>query len=250
MADLVEERQAVKARELARSKAYDGPWHRHPTAQVFAVLEGLAVLRTPETSFVMPPGRLCWIPPDQPHGANTWGPIRVASVHLEPALASRVPPSPKVVVQSRLAAAVMERLTRPGAARLGDARTRHLCEVLLDEVADGSSRDLRLPMPREPRLQEVAQILLEDPTDARTLDAWAARTRMSRRTLTRRFRAESGLSFAQWRQQARLLRALQCMAEGQSVTEAAMSVGYDSLSAFIALFRKYLGVTPGEYRVR
>jgi len=61
------------------------------------------------------------------------------------------------------------------------------------------------------------------------------------------FSAEAGMSFGRWRQQARLFAALEMLAQGESVTEAAVAVGYDSVSAFIEMFRKMLGTMPQMY---
>ena len=63
----------------------------------------------------------------------------------------------------------------------------------------------------------------------------------------RAFFAQVGMSFGRWRQQARLFAALEMLAQGESVTEAAVAVGYDSVSAFIEMFRKMLGTTPQMY---
>ena len=41
------------------------------------------------------------------------------------------------------------------------------------------------------------------------------------------------MSFGRWRQQARLFAALEMLAQRKSVTEVAITVGYDSVSAFI-----------------
>jgi methylphosphotriester-DNA--protein-cysteine methyltransferase len=49
------------------------------------------------------------------------------------------------------------------------------------------------------------------------------------------------------RQQARLFAALEMLAQRKSVTEVAIAVGYDSVSAFIEMFRTMLGTTPQTY---
>jgi len=46
---------------------------------------------------------------------------------------------------------------------------------------------------------------------------------------------------------ARLLRGLELLAEGQSVTTVALELGYCNISAFIALFKRTFGVTPTRY---
>jgi AraC-like DNA-binding protein len=43
-----------------------------------------------------------------------------------------------------------------------------------------------------------------------------------------------------------LLSSLKWLEEGNSVTNAALSCGYDSTSAFIAAFKGLFGFTPGE----
>ena len=67
------------------------------------------------------------------------------------------------------------------------------------------------------------------------------------RTLERLFQSETGLSFGKWRQQLRLLYALRLLAAGRPVTAVAFDVGYESASAFIAMFKRTLGVTPHRY---
>ena len=66
-------------------------------------------------------------------------------------------------------------------------------------------------------------------------------------TLARLFRRETGLGFRAWRQQLRLLRALERIASGEAVTQLALELGYESPSAFIAMFRKSLGTSPTRY---
>ncbi|WP_318389321.1 helix-turn-helix domain-containing protein [Enterobacter sp.] len=98
-------------------------------------------------------------------------------------------------------------------------------------------------MPKDARLLRIARALSERPYDDRR--AWAG---ISPRTVTRRFIAETGFSFTEWRQRVRLLRALELLAAGQSVSAIALDLGYDNVSAFIALFRRVFGVTPGRYK--
>jgi AraC-like DNA-binding protein len=57
------------------------------------------------------------------------------------------------------------------------------------------------------------------------------------------------MSFGRWRQQARLLHALRLLAVGESVTAVALEAGYESTSAFISMFKKTFGTTPGRYHV-
>ena len=124
---------------------------------------------------------------------------------------------------------------------------KRLVTVLRDEIGQPEQQPLRLPLPRDERLARVAHTLLDDVADDRRLDDWAHFVGMARRTFMRAFSAEVGMSFGRWRQQARLFAALEMLAQGKSVTGVAIAVGYDSVSAFIEMFRKMLGTTPQIY---
>ena len=102
-------------------------------------------------------------------------------------------------------------------------------------------------MPLDRRLLRIAQAVLEQPQDNRSLEDWATWAGLSARSLSRLFRAETALSFAQWRQQARLSRGLEQLAEGTAVATVADALGYDSVSAFVAMFRRNLGQPPARY---
>ncbi|HET6629440.1 MAG TPA: helix-turn-helix domain-containing protein, partial [Woeseiaceae bacterium] len=65
--------------------------------------------------------------------------------------------------------------------------------------------------------------------------------------LARLFVSETGLTFAEWRRQVRLLEAIDRLGKGQAVTRVALDLGYESPSAFIAMFRRSLGAPPGKY---
>jgi AraC-like DNA-binding protein len=102
-------------------------------------------------------------------------------------------------------------------------------------------------MPADPRLARVCDAILDDPASKLTLDEWARACAMSGRSLARLFLAETRMTFGRWRQQARLLASLPRLARGDGVLGTALDLGYDSPSAFTAMFRKALGTTPSRY---
>lgn len=119
--------------------------------------------------------------------------------------------------------------------------------MIVDEIAASKAEALGLVAPQDARLARITDALALNLSDSRRLEEWASWAGMSPRTLSRRFVTETGMSFAQWRQQARLLRALELVAEGVSVTAIALEMGYDNVSAFIDMFRRATGTTPGRY---
>jgi AraC-like DNA-binding protein len=97
------------------------------------------------------------------------------------------------------------------------------------------------------RAVRVAEALQRDPSEQRSLEAVCKRAGASKRTIERLFQVETHLSLGKWRQQLRLMRSLQLLAAGEKITHAALETGYSTSSAFIAMFRKTLGTTPGRY---
>jgi AraC-like DNA-binding protein len=65
--------------------------------------------------------------------------------------------------------------------------------------------------------------------------------------LARLFQRETGMSFGRWRERARIAEALARLAEGDSVQRVAHALGYESPSAFTAMFRRRLGQPPQHY---
>lgn len=119
--------------------------------------------------------------------------------------------------------------------------------MLLDRLVGLDVAPLSLPEPRSPALARITDALSSDPADRRTLPQLCKGTGMSAKTAARRFEAETGMTFGEWRKQLRLLAALERLGEGESVTTVALDVGYQDVSAFIAVFQKTLGTTPARY---
>lgn len=128
-----------------------------------------------------------------------------------------------------------------------DSAESRIISVILDQLLTLSTAPLSLPMPEDRRLRRIAQALLNNPSDTRSLASWANRVGSSERTVSRLYISQTGMSFAAWRQQRRLLQALEWLARGKPVTRIAMDLGYASTSAFTAMFRRAMGVSPTRY---
>lgn len=75
----------------------------------------------------------------------------------------------------------------------------------------------------------------------------SARLNLDQTTIQRLFRKATGMTFGQWRQQARLLLALERIAVGEKVIDIALELGYESPSAFTSMFKKQFGKTPSQF---
>jgi methylphosphotriester-DNA--protein-cysteine methyltransferase len=124
---------------------------------------------------------------------------------------------------------------------------RRIIEIIGDQLKAVRSVPLQLPHPSDSRALRVVEALLADPGERRTLEGLCKECGASKRTIERLFIAETRMTFSKWRQQLRLLHAMQLLASGEKVTGAALASGYDSTSAFISMFKKQLGTTPARY---
>ncbi|MYR41535.1 helix-turn-helix transcriptional regulator, partial [Streptomyces sp. SID5910] len=97
----------------------------------------------------------------------------------------------------------------------------------------------------DPLLRELHDILRADPADNRSLADLGRQIGAGARTLSRRLRADLGLTYPQWRTQIRLHHALILLADDTPVTAVAHRCGWSSASTFISVFRRTFGHTPG-----
>jgi AraC-like DNA-binding protein len=175
------------------------------------------------------------------------GPVWVKTVYFAKYLSQAFPPDCCAVNVSPLLRELIVRVVELGMLdRTVPAQSR-LIGVLLDQIEVLPIMPLQLPMPRDARAQRIAAWLCDHPNAPGLLKQLSNRVGCSKRTIERLFQAETGLTFGQWKQQLRLLIALRLLAAGKSVTDVALDVGYESPSAFIAMFRRSLGETPSRY---
>lgn len=222
-------------------------WHSHLRGQLFCIENGLIHVRTESGSWLMPPHRAGWIPPGQAHTAQISGVTSAWNVIITPEAARGLPQAPCVFGVSELMRALVRRAVAWTHQNALDAAQRRMTAVLFDEMKSAPHEPLHLPMPRDRRLLRIANAVLAEPGDKRTLEQWADWAGLSPRTLTRLCQAELGSGFAQWRQQARLVHALEGLARGESVAQVSDALGYATPSNFIGMFRRAFGESPARY---
>lgn len=217
-------------------------------------VEGVMTVETAAGLWVVPPFRAVWLPAQVPHAIRMTGRVRMRTLYFDPSVATAVDvPRECTVLQvaallRELIVRVVEMASHAGPVLPPDrARRDRLVEVVLDELVAAPVAPLAIPMPADVRIRRIADALLADPSDDRDAAAWARVAGLSERTLARLFPEQTGMTLGRWRQQVRLLRALERLALGEAVTTVALEMGYTSTSAFVTLFRESLGVTPGRY---
>lgn len=221
--------------------------HRHRRAQLLYGTTGVLSVVTDEGRWVVPPQRAVWLPGGTDHEISCRGHVSFRTLYVEPDAHPGLPAGCRVIkVSDLLRALILEAIQLPIEYDL-DGRDGRIMALITDEIAASTAVPLHVPMPRDKRLVRICKMLQQDPANDGDLDCWAREAGMARRTLTRLFREETNMSFAAWRQQIRLLEALARLAVGQPITAVALDVGYNSPSAFTAMFRRIFGTTPSQY---
>lgn len=225
---------------------YDPP-HTHKRGQLLYAISGVLVCTTADATYIVPPQRALWVPSGVVHDARTRGHVSLRSLYLDDSIGASLPRACRVIeVTSLLRELIVEATRIPVEYDFG-SRDGRVMALIVDEIQAAPSATLHVPMPRHPQLLHICRTILRDPAQKDVLDDWAEAAGMGRRTFTRLFRRETGLSFATWRQNVRLMEAISRLATGHSITTVAYDVGYSSPSAFTAMFRRAFGVPPTQY---
>jgi AraC-like DNA-binding protein len=221
-----------------------GMWH-----QLVCATRGALTVRTDQCAWVVPPHRAVWLPTGFEYRLEMSGVVAVRMLYIRPGKHgdSAFPRECSVVNVTPLLRELIQRTVSLGALDATIREQKHLIGVILDELKMLIAVPLQLPMPRDPRALQFANLANREGGSAPSTKVLLRQCGTSRRTMERLFRAETGMSLGQWQRRQTLLHALRRLASGENVGRLAGELGYNSASAFIAMFRRELGQTPKRY---
>lgn len=222
------------------------PMHTHRRGQLVVATRGSVLCRVSDGLWIVPPHSAVWIPGGMPHSNSMAINSTLYCVYIEESRASLPAHCCTLTLTPLLRELVFSvaQLPRDYAA---DTRESRLAQVLSDELSVASIGNRHISLPDNARLRQLAENVIKNPADRRNIAHWARQVGMSERTLTRFMHREIGMTFGQWRSQLNILMAVQQLLSGSSVQNIALDLGYDSVSAFISMFKKILGKSPGRY---
>jgi AraC-like DNA-binding protein/quercetin dioxygenase-like cupin family protein len=233
----------TRTQQLASGSGIDA--HRHDDHQIVYAGRGVLSVTTSAGSWVAPATRAIWVPAGTVHAHQAHGNLQLHLVGL-PAWENPLHlDTPTVLAVSPLLRELIIAFTRTEDDN-SPQRTR-LRTVLLDQLQTSPQQPLHLPTPKNPLLQTVCDLLQTNPSDNRTLTELGHHVGASNRTLSRLFNTDLGMTFPQWRTQLRLHHALILLADKTPVTQVANHCGWSSTSAFIDVFHRTFGHTPGTH---
>lgn len=229
-------------RTVARGDGTD--IHFHNEHQLLYASRGLLSVTTDDGVWLAPGARALWIPAGIRHQHNAFGPLTIHTVGFPAAGNPLGIGTATTVTIERLARDIIMALSE--VPEPGGEPAQRLRAVLLDQLQGAAEHPLYVPRPNDPRLATIANAMDSDPASVHSLEDAARLVAVSPRTLSRLCRTDLAMTFPQWRTQVRLQHALQMLAEDCSVTDVAFRCGWSTASAFIDVFRRTLGYTPGR----
>ena len=223
--------------------------HHHVRSQLLLVQRGALCCEAEGGLWIVPPRSAIWIPGGTVHSVKVTGALEGYATFVASGTALPLPSRCHVVSATPLLRELVIRCAGLPLLYEEDGANARLTAVLIDELAAAGLEDLHLPVPADPRLRRIMDLMMASPSDRGTLAAWASQAALSPRTMERAIRRETGMSFGRWRQQLALVMAVRWLAGGASIQQVAADLGYENAPSFITMFRKALGAPPGRYMV-
>ncbi len=248
---LVDAPKPVFVRVFEYPQGYVGHTHRHRLAQVVYPIRGVVSVETRSGTWVVGQLTAVAIPPWREHRVSAHGNASLRSVFVDP----EAHPQLVTDVASIRVTTLLHELIREAGHRFtdfdaDDAVAVGVVSLIARAVADdGDRRGIGVaPSDRESRAPSRSPLRSTPtrPTRPRSRSG-PRRLGFSPRHLARLFKKETGVSFSTWRSLHAVRHALALLAAGAPVTRVATDVGYSTTSAFIEMFKRTTGRTPGTY---
>ena len=224
------------------------PPHQHRRSQLLFAEWGTMLLQTADGAWMVPAHQGAWIPAGVTHSITMLSRVATRSVYLHSDAAKGMARHCQVVGISPLLWQLLIAAVDLPSAYDPLGRAGKIMSLLIDEIVAAPVLPLSLPLPNDSRLARRCRQFLERPTAQDTLNLWSGELGLSRRTFTRLFKHETGLTFATWQRRACMLSALPRLLGGERVTTIAYDLGYSSPAAFTVMFKQLVGMAPDAYR--
>lgn len=232
---------------LSRDKLSETSLHSHYKGQLFLIYNGLVQIECCDCRYTVVAECIGWIPPNMAHSAFIKQNSNIAIIYLNSPNIQLLPKNPNVFSDSNLSLAIFEKLMVLNTLSHQDTMIENLERVLIDELHHAQENVFKLPLPNDKRLKKVTTILSLNPADKRTQMELASLVGMSAKSLTRLFKLGTGMTLNDWRQILRLTTSIALLKEGKNIQYCADSIGYQSVSSYIQMFKKYFHETPKHF---
>jgi AraC-like DNA-binding protein len=193
---------------------------------------------------LLPPTRAAWLPAGTAHRVLMRGVVAYLSLYFQPH--PELPGTVEVLAVNPLLNELIERMALWPWDKPQEQQQRTVA-LFMEELGQAPRESWQLPLPTDPRLGDWLQQLKRGNALPDRLNRLAERVGASDKTIGRIFMRETGMSYQAWRQQWRLLRAMELLAESEPISRIAAALEFSSDSAFISFFKQHSGQTPLRY---
>lgn len=222
---------------------HDSGFHSHQRGQLLFTQLGCMKITLNTRISILPPMRIAWIPPQVEHRVEIYDSSGYRSVYLADKYLNNFPKQSEILSISPLLREILEQIAIADfKTQWEEGRYANLLAVFFDEIKQAKPQTTYLQIPKDRRLNHLSFETLPP-----LLKEIAQYIGASEKTITRIFYKETGLSYQQWRQQWRLLKAIELLSTHYRYCEISQLLGFASDSAFITFFKKMTGRTPQEY---
>jgi len=230
----------------------DSGWKPFPHHYLLYASAGTFHRDVAQTQWLLPPQRAAWVAAGVPIRIASRTPVTCCSVIYAPTVLPPPVATCRVFAVSALAREMIRYAMRWGADRgVHDTQAERYFQVLADVCQELAAQPDRFWLPRAQsrELQRALDYVLERLEEHLAFTSVARAVALSERTLARRFASELGMTWRQFTQRARMIRATELLIETATpVSAIAPAVGFASLSAFTNAFRQFAGATPRSFR--
>ena len=229
-------------------QGYPGFAHRHRLAQVVYPLRGAVSVETEAGTWIVTTLSAVAIPPWSLHRVAAHGNASLRSVFVDPDVYPDLVPALVTLHVSDLLHELIREAGRYYTDIGDDDLTRGVVALIAQLLPTMPTAPSSMFVPRveHPLLALATRRCVDEPGVSVSVETLAHDAGLSPRHFSRLFKAETGMSFTTWRALLQVQHATVQLARGDSVTRVAMDLGYSSTSAFIEMFKRQTGRTPGR----
>lgn len=223
------------------------PLHGHAWAEFIYAFNGVMEISIENTHYITPPPYGIWLPPHKTHSGLNRTYVSHGTLYVHESLCADLPSEAGILLTTPLVSALMQHLKDHPMDDL-EAEHLRLLHVLLDQLRHAPLVGSYLPNTKHPILSQVLDYLHEYPSNNSSLAELAKHANVTERTLSRYSQQELSMSLNEWRQRLKVMKAMSMLNEGKTVENIALDLGYASSSAFIHMFKRWMHMTPDQFR--
>ena len=243
--DFIQELLWISFRDDPAQSVY--PVHGHAWGEFIYAFHGVMEVNIDQTDYVTPSPYGIWLPPNVEHSGLNRTEVSHGTFYIHESLCEDLPDQPGVLLTTPLVTALLQHLKQYPVHRNTEEHQR-LLHVLLDQLNQAPMISSYLPHTEQPQLKQLLEYLHQHPADQSSLQQLAARVNLTERTLARYSQKELGMSLHEWRQRLKVMQAMSMLKNNQTVEHIAFDLGYANASAFIQMFKRWMGTTPDQFR--